>query len=516
MQEHNKIFSSSPHFSGIVLNGGFRMKQLMRISALALAFIFSIGLNYAQESQSLKLLALKKAQLHLEEMKGEFDRALWLKEEGLISEQEFIQKRTAYLQAQVTYQEALISFTGAEARISVASAVKYQDKTGKKYVRVSLRYSSKELKELEKLNIDAQDLFPLDYLQEIKDVSVSLMSEGKIISDPFEKTIPSMPLEQERQVTFLLLKDVEDLDVHVFYAGKSENTSLYLQKGLSANIVTVNSAQFSQEANLESEATYDLSLEKFSGEANIFRLKVVNLPQQITYEFFDPKTQARLSQIKFTEGITSMQLSLKLYLPKNADDQVVIDKPIEFYCLALDDEQSVQLRKIRSQGEPVSSEAIDSLKAGNVKLELIPRGVGKIEVLALTLYHEIKVGDKVSMEIRIKNAGTRRLDNIRIFTDLPLNWRSEVKPDLIPSLDQGKEEIVAVEFIPPENVSVGDFEPKIKTECIADNRKVESEDKIVRVHVREKTNILGITLLIFLLVGLLVGIVIFGIKLTRR
>jgi uncharacterized membrane protein len=120
------------------------------------------------------------------------------------------------------------------------------------------------------------------------------------------------------------------------------------------------------------------------------------------------------------------------------------------------------------------------------------------------------------MEVRVKNTGTRRLNNIRVYTDLPLNWRSEIKPDLIASLDQGKEEIVVIDFIPHEGVSVGDFEPKIKTECIADNRQVDSEDKIVRIHISSKTNVLGITLLVIFLVGLLVGIVVFGIKLTRR
>jgi hypothetical protein len=492
------------------------MKRVFQISTIVVVVTYGTLLLLSQESQSLKLLALKKAQLQVEMTKGELDRAMTLKEKGLVSEQEFVQKRTAHLQAQVSYQEALISFMGSEARISVASAVKYQDNSGKKYVRVSLRYSSKEMKELAKLNIDAKDLFPLDFLQEIKDVYVSLRSEGKIISDPYEKTIPSLALEEEKQVTFKLLKDVENLDVNVFYAGKDETTSVYLQKGLSANLVTVNSAQFSQEANLESEAIFDLSLEKFSGEANIFRLRVVNLPQQITYEFVDPESQARLSQIKFTEGVTSMELSLKLFLPQNADEQVVIDTPLEFYCLALDEERSKQLDQLLSSGKTVSALDIDGLKAGNVKLELIPRGVGKIEVLALSLYHEIKVGESINMEVRVKNTGTRRLDNIRVYTDLPLNWRSEIQPDLIASLAQDKEEIVNIHFIPPDGVSVGDFEPKIKTECIADNRRVESEDKIVRIHITAKANVLGITLLVLLLVGLLVGIVIFGIRLTRR
>ena len=91
-----------------------------------------------------------------------------------------------------------------------------------------------------------------------------------------------------------MLKDVENLDINIFYSGKNETTSVFLQKGVSANIVTINSAQFSQEADLESQATFDLSLEKFSGEANVFKLELANLPHQINYEFSDPTTNARL------------------------------------------------------------------------------------------------------------------------------------------------------------------------------------------------------------------------------
>lgn len=493
------------------------MKKVIITTVLAALMILGgVSLFAQQESQSIKLLRLKQAQLSLQEKQGDFDRALKLKEDGLISEEDFARKRTAYLQAQVIYQEALINFLGSEARISIVSAVKYQDDSGKKMVRVTLRYSSKELKELERLNIDAADLFPLDFIREIKDVYVSLRSEGRIISDPYEKTISSMPLESERQVTFQLLKDVENLDINVFYAGREEATSVYLQKGISANIVTVNSAQFSQEADLESQATFDLSLEKFSGEANVFKLMVLNLPHQITYEFVDPQTQARLSQIKFTEGVTSMQLSLRLYLPKNADDEVVMDKSIEFFALAMDSTQEEQLREVMESGTKVDKETIDELRLGYVRLELIPRGIGRIEVQAVNLYHEIKAGENIRMDVRIRNSGTRRLNNIRIYTDLPINWRSEVEPDLIPLLEQNKEDVVTIEFIPPLDVSVGDYEPRIRTECIADNRRVESEDKIVRIHISAKTNVVGITLLIVLLIGLLVGIVIFGIKLTRR
>ena len=179
------------------------MKFLKTFAAAAVVLAAALSLAaQTQESQSMKLLRLKSAQLSLELRKADFDRYLKLKEDGLTSESDYAQRQTAYLQAQVDYQQALISFMGSEARISVASAVKYQDRSGKKFVRVALRYASKELKELAKLNISAEDLFPLDFMKEIKDVSVSLRSEGKIISDPYERTIPRLPLEGNLDLTY--------------------------------------------------------------------------------------------------------------------------------------------------------------------------------------------------------------------------------------------------------------------------------------------------------------------------
>ncbi|MHB8095051.1 MAG: hypothetical protein ACYDH0_08925, partial [Candidatus Aminicenantales bacterium] len=89
------------------------MKKLATI-LLALALLAGgAGRLTAQESQTMKLLTLKKAQLSLEKNKGDFERSLKLKEEGLTSEEDFARIRTGYLQAQVDYQQALISFMGS-------------------------------------------------------------------------------------------------------------------------------------------------------------------------------------------------------------------------------------------------------------------------------------------------------------------------------------------------------------------------------------------------------------------
>jgi uncharacterized membrane protein len=63
---------------------------------------------------------------------------------------------------------------------------------------------------------------------------------------------------------------------------------------------------------------------------------------------------------------------------------------------------------------------------------------------------------------------------------------------------------------------VGDYEVTLKTESFASNRKVDSDDKKIRVHVSSNTSVLGTAILVILLVGILVGIVVFGVRLSRR
>ena len=63
---------------------------------------------------------------------------------------------------------------------------------------------------------------------------------------------------------------------------------------------------------------------------------------------------------------------------------------------------------------------------------------------------------------------------------------------------------------------VGAQEVKIKTQAQANNRMVETEDKTLRIQVESKVPVFGTLLLILLLVAVLAGIVVAGIKMSRR
>jgi uncharacterized membrane protein len=348
----------------------------------------------------------------------------------------------------------------------------------------------------------------------IYNIYVSLIdNETKtIIGTPYEYRIPFIELGKTGTADFELLKDAESLTVSLNYNNKKDDKNIYLKKDGSSNVIDIAAMQFSQEADLSSSATYQLSLERFSISDDVYRLVVINLPRQITYDFAD--AGSKVSQIRFAQGVNVKRLNLQIYLPDRDDEQVVIDKPIHFQALALSSEE---FKKI--EGRDLSAISLSDLKStisGSEELEIIPRGRGRIEVRANSLYHEITTGKEVSMDITVRNSGRRRLDNIKISAEKPLRWQTEITPDVIRSLDPEKEEIVTIRIIPPKDSGVGAQEVKIKTEAMADNRKVETEDKTVRIQVNAATSVFGTILLILALLGLVGGIIWFGMKLSKR
>jgi uncharacterized membrane protein len=306
---------------------------------------------------------------------------------------------------------------------------------------------------------------------------------------------------------------VESIQVALNYGGKKDQKNIYLEKDASTALVDIISSRFAQEADLGSSASFDLSLERYSNSDDIYQLTVLGLPRQITYDFLDGETSARLSQMRFTQGENIRKLTLRTYLPDMDDEEVVIDKPISFWAIILSKEV---YNKYQQRLQELGEEEIAKLEGGKIKLELIPSGVGRIIVKAPSLYHEITSGDSLDMTIRIMNDGTRTIDNIRITSDNPLNWKSVIEPDLISSLEPGEEIEVEARIIPPSDVTLGAQEVKIKTEAVANNRRVSAEDKTIRIQVNASKSVGWTLVLILLLVGTVTAIVYFGIRISKR
>ena len=488
------------------------MKKIFIIIITSL-FLFPV---LAQEDQASLLLELKKARASYEIARQNHENDKKLLDNDAISQAEYNNSKNELLTKEVDYQKLLLRLISQQSYVTIEKAIKYRTPSGEKRVKVTLRSTMEGNQDYLKQFEQHFDVFTPEMRSgKIFNIFVSLVNieNQPIIGSPYEIRIPSIDLGKSAMVDFLLLRDVESIQVGLNYGGKKDQKNIYLEKDASTALVDIVSSRFAQEADLGSTASFDLSLERFSNSDEIYQLTVWGLPRQITYDFLDGETSARLSQLRFSQGENIRKLALKTYLPDREDEQVVIDQPITFYAVILTKEI---YNKYKERLPDLSEKEIAALQGGKIKLELIPSGVGRIIVKAPSLYHEITSGDSVNMKIRVMNNGTRIIDNIRITTDNPLNWKSTIEPDIISSLEPGKEKEIYVSIVPPENANVGAQEVKIKTEALSNNRRVNTEDKTIRIQVNSSRSVGWTITLILLLVGIVIGIVFFGIKISKR
>jgi len=300
----------------------------------------------------------------------------------------------------------------------------------------------------------------------------------------------------------------------IYGNGTMSSRKIFLQKDASVNIVAIEADQFSQEVELGGSTDFTMGLELFSGESNTYKLEVVNLPSQINRYFVDPITNNRLSQFQFAEGVNTRRAALRVFLPDRPTTEVVIDEPRVFYALAIPRERITEIGRLTDR--TMTEAEIEALKVGFERLELIPRGTGEILVRAQVLTFTMKPGESVSVPIEIVNEGSRRLDNVRIEADPPLNWDDVVEPNVVEQLGIGEKVKITLTFTPPEGVSPGNYDVRIRTTSLSDDLPIRGDDKTVTIKVEQEANVLGTAIVILLIVGLVTGIVIFGMRLSRR
>lgn len=499
------------------------------LPALAISLAPSVlGQGSGVAGERRWLIELRRQQLELREAQSHLERVRELADQGLVSQTELEQAEVGLRKAHIDYQEALLNLFAQQPKISVERAVKSQGEDGRKWVELTVvnltpQFSLSHLRLLD--DIQGGEPIPKSLTtRAVGDIFISLQDTGEpnlqgrtgergtTIALPYEVHVPRLEYGERKSLSFQLLRDVSSVVAAISYHGFERELDIQLQQAETERSASLSSTQISQEVDLGSQATFDLRLERSTVDSASFYLQVLNLPAQISASFVDPETSARLSQINLPAGVTNKILNLRLSLPERAGGEVVIGQPVEFWAVVANSRAMQELLESRSYG----AEEIQASRAGYVRLELIPRGVGKIEVNAPTLFTEIVRGDAAAVSLSIRNAGTRPLINVEVRAETPMDWRVQIEPRLIQALPVGDEREVTVEVEPPGDVPIGDYEVRIKTICYADNRPVPSEDKLYRLTVKGQPNIVMKASLSVLLLVLVGGMVFLGLRLTRR
>ena len=474
------------------------------------------GTFFNQRDDTYPLLGLRRAKEAFDTQRDEYERQQGLFDKQLISEAELDRAFRNYSEAEVNFQQSLLAVIFEQQYIVVSRAIKYQRENGRKGVRITLENASRGSGEYEKLIGIEDTLFQLLKPDIVNNIYISLLNdENAIISQPYERKLDQLVFGSPANLNFELLQDLDAVTVSLIYGnGSQQSRKIYLQKDDSENIASIEPEQFSQEVELSGNTDYRMSLELFSSNANTFKLEAVNLPPEINRYFLDPATDNRLSQFQFTEGVNTREAALRVFLPERPTDNVKIDEGLPFYAVAIPRERIDEIGDLSRR--QMTEDEIKDLKVGYARLELLPRGIGEILVRAPQLFYTIKPDETVSVNLEVVNEGTRSLNNVRVEADPPLNWTDTINPDVIQSLDINEERRIQLTFSPSANVTPGRYEVRVQTTSLSDDLPIRGEDKTVTIQIEPEANILGTLLLVLLILGLVVGIVVFGIRLSRR
>ena len=495
-------------------------RSLLSAALLCLSFLLAGGPALSQSNpfnerdDQYRLLGLKRAKEAFEIARDGHERNKKLFKEGVIPENEMDNSRRALSEAEVNFQQSLLAVLFEQQYVAILEAVKFQSDSGHKSVRLRLENTSGGGAEFRHLLPLDDELFESLRPEIVHDVYVSLANDdGAIISQPYEAKIEELRYGNPQDLIFDLLDDVDTVTVNLAYGQSAQRTvKIFLQKDASEDRVAVQSEQFAQEVELGSSATFDLTLELFSGISDTFKLQVVNLPSQINRYFLDPASQARLSQFKFTESSRTRGAALRVSLPDRPSDDVMMDRVIPFHVLAIPRDRLDSL----SLGGPLTEDQIVALDVGFVRLELVPRGVGKLLVRVPQLFYSIEPDQTADVSLELVNDGTRRLDNVEVTAEPPHRWDKQIDPAVISAIEVGKENKVLLRFDPPDDIAPGRYEVRIRSSSFSDDQPIEGEDKTISIEIRPKVRVLVPTLLALTLLGIITGVVYTGVRLSRR
>ena len=460
-----------------------------------------------------RALAVLRARAEHEQASAEYARSRALHEQRMLSDAELAAKRLDAERARVGYWMEVIAASRGGARVLVERATRRRTADGRTTVRVTLRgVGGDALPRLSPAATEVEEPALDDALRlalgdgALTDVFVSLKTEpganGTTISSPYERRVARLPLGRAATVEFRLFRDVAEVVVSVSVGDGVAERRVFLERDGGAARFAVQSTQLSQEADLGAQALFDLRIQRLGAEGAT-RLALDGLPTGVAAEFRDPESKARLTQIRFQEGEDERRLQLAVTLPQRAGGALRADHPFRFAVVVAD----------AAAGAAVAS---DTDAVGRIALELVPRGLPRVELRAVNLYHEVAAGDSAVAELVVRNSGSRALDDLRLRADPPSGWRADFVPTAIGSLSVDAERAIRLVVRSPPDAAVGDYEARVRVESASADRRLETEDKLLRLHVADRGTPIGSAIIVALLVLMLVGVGVVGRRWVNR
>lgn len=483
----------------------------------------------------INMLHLQKAQTTLKDaeqleqrLEREYAESQRLYDQSIISKKELDEAlsavrsaRQALTQARIELDLTKLGFLDNATHITVLEAKKYYDPNGRRMLDLVLKNTSNLAQAEAALTRNNEDLSSWQTPQavrgllNIENIFVSVVDEQASIAKPYEQVVGQLPYNGQVRLSFTLLTDVQQAGIRLQYLDTDHIERVTLEKESLQSRPTLVASQLSVEGALGSDITYDLNLEMLVTDERIFSLAVTNLPPQFNGSFM--QGAARIMSVRFSEEVSKHALSLNVSVPQKLD-LAMIDQPIDFQAWVVTTAQLEALNPLKRENapDPIPMAHLADLQGARVDLTLTPKGSGRLEILINNLYMEIKPQQAVDLSADLHNDGTLTLFNLVPEISPPLGWTAQVEPNRLDKLLPNEKHKLHIHLQPGSDIGVGEYETLLQGHGQSGSEAIEAVEKRLKVRINAQTNVTATLLLVAGLVMLIVGIVVFGVKLSRR
>lgn len=448
---------------------------MRKLIALPVLLLLALPLLLHASESNLRL-DLQRAELNEAQAKASLDQIRRLREQGIESEFVLQRAQAEYDRAVLETQRARLALANEMPSLRVLSAIKSRQPGGQTFVTLRLQ-------EMERI-YDAG--LVRRYLVSIKD-------QQSIISQPYEQPLT---LRDARApvvtLRYRLLKDVDDVIVLVNSGTKREEIPILLEREMSANRLQMMSPNYSQEGALGDKVDYTVQIERFSSSARDVQLGVQGLPAGFAHEWIDAETKAKLSRISFADNQNSTRLLLRVFLPEAASP--------EWFG-----------RLLAFRAEAASSDGITPLGALDLQLRAI--GLPRLALSSDNLLLQIAPGTQRRVLLDITNVGAADARGIAFESELPIGFRGDFEPAVLPSVGRLEKKQVALTLTATSDAVAGEYNLRVKATSAARMANVESPELTFRIEVGTGRSAIWIAAIIAAVLAAMAFVI---VRATRR
>ena len=301
------------------------------------------------------------------------------------------------------------------------------------------------------------------------------------------------------------------------YLGKEEENNVYLETQAKEDVVTVTSQQFAQEGELGNKVAFDFALERLTEGEKEFRLLTIGLPEKYHHRYIETQRGgAAVRRVKFTRRLRRINLALEVDIPRELPAEELL-KPIKFYGVIADNAGLKQLRPfLRGETLPTTAQ-LRAAKVGFEQLELVPRGIGEMQISARGYYYRTKPADEVEIRFFLENTGTSRLDDIH-FEIIPSDpmWRYRLEPEKVESIEPAQKAEIKLVLHSETPMEIGEYSLEVEATCELSGKEILAEEDSFRIHVEGETDVTLAAVILGTFLALVIGIAVMSIKISRR